>query len=81
MENYIPVARYTYEYEILVLRHLLEKEGIPHIFKNETAISILPFHSNALGGIILQVPEPFLSAAKQILSNLEDNSNHLRVVE
>lgn len=80
MENYISVAQYTYEYEILVLKHLLEKASIPHIFKNQTAISILPFHSNALGGIILQVPETYLEQTEKILSDLENNSDHLKIV-
>lgn len=80
MENYISVAQYTYEYEILVLKHLLEKASIPYIFKNETAISILPFHSNALGGIILQVPETYVTETYKIIEDLKNTNDHLKIV-
>ena len=80
MKDYIPIAQYTYEYEILVLKHLLDKAAIPHIFLNQTAISILPFHSNALGGIILKVPESYISQAKEIIEKLENTNDHLKIV-
>ena len=80
MENYISIARFTYEHEIFVLKHLLQKAEIPHIFKNEIAISILPFHSNALGGIILQVPEAFIEAAEKILEDQQGSNSHLKIV-
>lgn len=80
MENYISLARFTYEHEIFVLKHLLQEAEIPHIFKNEIAVGILPFHSNALGGIILQVPESFVSTTEKILEDLQNTSNHLKIV-
>lgn len=81
MKNYISIARYTYEHEIFILKHQLEKAGIPYIFKNETAVSMLPFHSNALGGIILQVPEVFVEATQKIISDLQSNNSNLKIVE
>ena len=38
-------------HEIAVLKSILENEGIPYFFENETIVSIDPFASIAYGGI------------------------------
>ena len=55
MERYVTIAIFTYPSEYTVLEHLLQQAGIRYVFENETMISVLPFHSNAIGGIRLKV--------------------------
>jgi len=43
-------------------------------------IGVLPFHSNAFGGIRLQVHEEDISAAQKILRDLDGRSDTLKIV-
>lgn len=70
MENYKTIAIFTYPSEYAVLKHLLQQRNIRFVFLNETMISILPFHSNAIGGIILNVHKEDFIIAKEIIDNL-----------
>lgn len=79
MENFQLVAIFTYQSEYAVLELLLQQNGIRYVFLNETMISVLPFHSNAVGGIRLKVHQEDLEKTKQIISDLE-NSSELRIV-
>ncbi|MEZ4874525.1 MAG: DUF2007 domain-containing protein [Flavobacteriaceae bacterium] len=79
MEQYQTIAIFTYPSEYAVLRLLLEQEEIRHVFQNETAIGLLPFHSNAFGGIRLNVHLEDIPEAEKIIDRL-NNSNHLRIV-
>ena len=54
-------------------------EEIDHVFQNETMVSVLPFHSNAFGGIRLKVHELDIERATQIIKNM-DQASHLRIV-
>ena len=67
MEHYETIAIFTYQSEYAVLRLLLEQENIRFVFQNETMISVLPFHSNALGGIRLKVHQEDKELALQVL--------------
>lgn len=79
MEQYKTLAIFTFQSEYAVLRLLLEHEEIRHIFLNETMIGVLPFHSNAVGGIRLKIhPEDFENA-QQILDRW-NHSSHLKIV-
>ena len=69
MENYKTIAIFTYPSEYAVLKHLLQQRNIRFIFLNETMISILPFHSNAIGGIRLNVHKEDFIIAKEIIDN------------
>jgi hypothetical protein len=80
MNNFITVARYTYPSEYAVLELLLQKEGIRYVFLNETVINVLPFHSNAFGGIRLQVHKNDAQKVKDMINEL-NNDSPLRVVE
>jgi len=73
MENFITVARFTYPSEYAVLELLLQREEIKYVFLNETVINVLPFHSNAFGGIRLQVHKNDLEKVKEIIKNLDNN--------
>jgi hypothetical protein len=79
MENFKTIAIFTYQSEYAILRLLLEKEEIRHVFLNETMLSVLPFHSNAFGGIRLQVHQNDVEAAIKIIKELDGTSN-LRIV-
>lgn len=79
MKDFTTLAIFTFASEYAVLQHLLQQAGIRHVFQNETMISVLPFHSNAIGGIRLKVHTADISEAKKIIHSLEDNS-HLKVV-
>jgi len=70
MENYKTIAIFTYSSEYTVLKHLLQQRNIRFVFLNETMISILPFHSNAIGGIRLNVHKEDVIIAKEIIDNL-----------
>lgn len=79
MEHYKTIAIFTYPAEYAVLRLLLEQHEIRHVFQNETMIGVLPFHSNAFGGIRLKVFEQDISKAKKIIEEWNNTSN-LRIV-
>lgn len=70
MENYKTIAIFTYPSEYAVLKHLLQQRNIRFVFLNETMISVLPFHSNAIGGIRLNVHKEDVIIAKEIIDNL-----------
>lgn len=79
MKDFSPIAKFTYEHEYSVLRLLLEQANIQFFFKNETMIGMVPFYSNALGGIILFVHENDKEKALEILKDF-NSQNHLRIV-
>ena len=79
MKDFTPIAQYTYEYEYSVLRLLLEQAQIQFFFKNETMMSVVPFYSNALGGIILFVHENDKQKALEILEDF-NSKKHLSIV-
>lgn len=79
MEGYQTIAIFTYPSEYAVLRLLLEQNGIRHVFLNETMIGVLPFHSNAIGGIRLKVHQEDIPLAEKIIDNL-NNAADLRIV-
>lgn len=75
MKNYIEIAQFTYEHEYSVLKLLLEKDAIQFYFKNETILSVTPFYSNALGGIILLVHQKDKERALKILEDFNSQTN------
>jgi hypothetical protein len=75
MENFQTIAIFTYPSEYAVLRLLFEQEEIRHVFQNETMIGVLPFHSNAFGGIRLKVHPEDLERAREILSGFNKASD------
>ncbi len=79
MKDYITIARFTYQSEYVVLLLLLQQAAIRYIFLNETAITILPFHSNAFGGIRLQVHQEDQEKAIKIMEDL-NNDTKLEIV-
>lgn len=79
MVDFKTVAFFTFPSEYAVLKLLFDQEGINYIFLHETMIGVLPFHSNANGGIRLQVHKNDIEKAEKIMTDLNDTSN-LRIV-
>ncbi|WP_374957528.1 DUF2007 domain-containing protein [Gilvibacter sp.] len=79
MERFETIAIFTYPSEYTVLEHLLQQQAIRYVFQNETMISVLPFHSNAIGGIRLKVHPQDKETAIQIIEDLK-SSGRLQIV-
>ncbi|MEM9686306.1 MAG: DUF2007 domain-containing protein [Bacteroidota bacterium] len=77
MKDFIVIATFTYPYEYAVLRLLLEKAQIAHVFENETMVSISPFYSNAIGGIKLKIHEKDYEVVKEMLAQLNTPNLHI----
>ena len=74
MKNFVTVARYTYPSDYAVLELLLQREEIKYVFLNETVITVLPFHSNAFGGIRLQVHKNDVQKVKDLINEMHSDS-------
>ncbi len=79
MIDFKTIAFFTFPSEYAVLKLLFDNEGIDYVFLHETMIGVLPFHSNAFGGIRLQVHKKDIEKAEQIMNDLNDTSD-LRIV-
>ncbi|ARV11873.1 hypothetical protein BTO09_05715 [Gilvibacter sp. SZ-19] len=79
MERFETIAIFTYPSEYTVLEHLLQQQAIRYVFQNEIMISVLPFHSNAIGGIRLKVHPQDKETAIQIIEDLK-SSGRLQIV-
>jgi hypothetical protein len=75
VEDFITVARFTYPSDYAVLELLLQQAEIRYVFLNETVINVLPFHSNAFGGIRLQVHKKDEEKTVQIITDLNKSSS------
>jgi len=64
----ITIATFSFPHEAHIARAKLESEDIPAFVADEHTINMQWLFSNALGGVRLQVPEPFVIQAKQILA-------------
>jgi hypothetical protein len=73
MEHFQTIATFNFAHEILVLKSILQNEGIPFLFQNENLISIDPLASYAYGGIQLKVHTNDFETVTAILDNLKNN--------
>jgi hypothetical protein len=81
MSEFVTVATFNFGHEILVLKSILENEGIPYLFQNENLISIDPLATYAYGGIDLKVHPNDVLKVQEILNNLNNNlNNNLEIV-
>jgi len=71
MKGFKTIAIFNYPHEIVVLRHILDQEGIHYFFDNEYIISIDPLASFAYGGIQLKVHPNDFDQVQEILDNLK----------
>jgi len=74
MKDFKTIAIFTFPSEYAVLQLLFDQQEIRYVFQNETMISVLPFHSNAFGGIRLKVHKDDIIKAKRIINELNDTS-------
>jgi len=79
MNEFVKLAVFTYPHEYTVLKLLLEKNELRFFFQNETVIGVVPFYSNALGGIFLKVHPDDVTEARAILEDY-NFENHLHLV-
>ncbi|WP_396195111.1 DUF2007 domain-containing protein [Flavobacterium sp.] len=77
MTEFITVATFNFAHEMMVLRTILDREGIPYLFQNENLIAIDPLASLAYGGIQLKVHPNDLEKVQNIINDL---NNHLKIV-
>lgn len=73
MDSFQTLATFTYPHEFAVLKMMLEEADVHFFFKNETMVGLMPFYSNAFGGIHLKVHHNDIDKALEIMSDLEDN--------
>lgn len=73
MDHFQTIATFNFAHEIIVLKSILQNEGIPFLFQNENLISIDPFASIAYGGIDLKVHINDFERVQAILDNLNNN--------
>ena len=78
MQNFVVVAVFNLPTDIPIIKSILEHEGIPYFFENETIVSIDPLASIAYGGIKLKVHPEDAAFVKEIIDNLDSK---LRIVD
>ncbi len=74
------IDSFTYPFEYAVLRIILDQQGIRYVFENETMLSVFPFYSNAIGGIIMKVHKNDVNLTLQILDDFNTKKPNLRIV-
>jgi hypothetical protein len=73
MDHFQTITTFNFAHEIIVLKSILQNEGISFLFQNENLISIDPFASIAYGGIHLKVHINDFGRVQEILDNLNNN--------
>ncbi len=77
MTEFVTIATFTFAHEIMVLKTILDREGIPYLFQNENLVSSDPIASFAYGGIHLKIHPNDKEVVQQIL---EDLNTTLKIV-
>ena len=80
MQNYTTIARYTYTYEYVILKLLLDKADIHYYFKNEQFASIMPMSAIGNNGILLMVHNNDRVEAIEILEKFNSSDSPLSLV-
>jgi hypothetical protein len=73
MKDFITIAIFNFPQETLVLKTILDHEGITYFFENETIVSVDPFASIAYGGIKLKIHPNDKELVQLILDQLNNN--------
>ena len=79
MENFVTVAIFSYQHETLIIKNLLEQEGIAYFFLIYTIVGIDPLATIAYGGIKLKVHPNDEATVKEILKKINED-DHLKIV-
>lgn len=80
MKDYISIARFSYSYEYVILKILLDRAGILYFFKNEQFASIMPMSAIGNNGIFLMVHHQDKIEAEQILKDFNASDSPLKLV-
>jgi len=80
LQNYSTIARFSYTFEYVILKLLLDKSGIRYFFKNEQFASIMPMSAIGNNGILLMVHEHDKTEAEQILEDFNASDSPLSLV-
>ena len=75
MEEFITIATFNFPHEIIVLKSILQNEGIAFLFLNETLVSVNPLASYAYGEIELKIHPNDFETVQTILDELNNNLN------
>ncbi len=78
MTEFVTIAVFNFAHEIVVLKSILENEGIKYFFQNEHLVSINPLATSAYGGIHLKIHPNDFHEVQAILDNL---NNSLKIVD
>jgi hypothetical protein len=73
MDHFQTITTFNFAHEIIVLKSILQNEGIPFLFQNENLISVDPFATIAYGGIHLKIHPNDFERVQEILDNLKNN--------
>lgn len=63
----VTIASFSFPYEAQIARGKLESEGVPAVVADEHTINMQWLYSDAMGGVKVQVPVPFVDQARQVL--------------
>ena len=77
MDSFQTITTFNFAHEIIVLKSILQNEGIAFLFLNETLVSVNPLASYAYGGIELKIHPNDFEVVQKILDEL---NNHLNIV-
>jgi hypothetical protein len=80
MLDFVKIAVFSFPHEYAVLQLLLENKNVRFFFQNETAIGVMPFYSNAIGGILLKVHPDDVDTAEMIVEKFNEGNTDLKVV-
>lgn len=65
--EWITIKIFTFPQEAYIAQSILEAEGIPTFLKDEMAVQVHNFYSQAIQGVKLQVPDAYVREAYEIL--------------
>lgn len=77
MNELVVIKTFLYSHEAVIVRSILEREGIFCFLKDEFTIQANPFYSNALGGVKLQVRQEDEEISKKILEEYGYGTNEV----
>jgi hypothetical protein len=66
----VTVASFWNQTEAHLTRAALERAGVECVIADENTVAVNPFYAGAIGGVKVQVPEPELGRAREVLEEL-----------
>lgn len=75
MDNLVTISTYTFPTELAVSKAILQSEDIEYFVRDEMTVQVLNFHSNAIGGVKLQVRASDAERATELLNKQFEDSN------